>query len=178
MTLSIAFHRQVLRSTARRGTQPQRATLATFNINNALKKSGEGDSFQDLVSQPVTALQGIGPKHGQELESLGLKTIQQLADYKFFHLAKSVTVLAETEEANERTEDAVMNLHKGIDKEFQELPLAELIKQPLHALKGISPAGGELLQSMGAKTVADLATFKYCQWAEAIVVAARFEDIE
>lgn len=152
-------------------------TLATFNINKALKKAEEGDSFQDLTKQPVTTLQGIGPKHAEELESLSLKTIEQLANYKFFHLARSLTTLAASEEVDGRSDDSVMNFNKGIDKECQDLPLSQLIEQPTHALKGIHPdTSGQTFQSLGVKTIKDLASFKYCQRAEAIVVAARFEE--
>ena len=133
-------------------------------------------SLRSLASQPVTTFQGIGPKHSQDLESLGIKTIGQLAEYKFFHLARSISVLASTEEIDGRHDDSEMNMLKGIDKEFQSLPLKELVGLPVHALKGLHPdTGGEAFRSLGVKTVADLADFKYCRWAEAIVVAAKFE---
>lgn len=32
-----------------------------------------------------------------------------------------------------------------------------------------------MLNSLGVKTVGDLAEFKYCKWAEAFVTAAKFE---
>ena len=151
----------------------------SFNINHALKKAEEGESFRELAEKPVQILQGIGPKHTEELEALGIKTIQQLADYKFFHLARTVTVLAETEEENfERDADAMkMNLFKGIDKEFHSSSLNALVKLPVHALKGIAPdTGGKALKLLGVKTIADLAEFKYCRWSEAIVAAAKFEN--
>jgi predicted flap endonuclease-1-like 5' DNA nuclease len=141
-----------------------------------LKKKDEGHYFEELVQQPVTTLQGIGPKHADELSSLGLKTVQQLADYKFFHLAKSMTILAQVEEENGRLEGSIMNLNKGVDKQYEHYPMKEMIQQPVHALQGISPAAGETFHSLGVKTVADLAEFKYCKWAEAIVVAAKFEE--
>ena len=148
------------------------------NVNHALKKADEGDSFQSLTKQPVTTLQGIGPKHAEELESLGLKTIQQLADYKFFHLARSISVLATTEEADGRSDESIMNIFKGIDKEFQTLPFTKLVEQPIHAFKGIHPdTGGKTFNLLGVKTISDLAQFKYCQRAEAIVVASRFEEV-
>jgi len=50
-----------------------------LNINNALKKDSEGESFTEIVLKPVTTLQGIGPKHAEELQTLGLTTIDQLA---------------------------------------------------------------------------------------------------
>jgi len=159
------------------------STSTQLNINNALKKKDEEQYFYELIDQPVTTLQGIGPKHADELSSLGLKTIRQLADYKFFHLAKSITILAETEEVNgrpleggESTSSSRMNLNKGMDKEFEKYPLQDMIHQPIHALQGLTPAAGDTFQSLGVKTVADLADFKYCKWAEAITIAAKFEE--
>jgi predicted flap endonuclease-1-like 5' DNA nuclease len=153
--------------------------VSTFNINNALKKGDEGLPLRTLVEQHVTTLQGIGPVHTQDLESLGLRTIGQLADYKFFHLARSIAVLSETEEDGERADGSAMNLFKGVDKEHQSLSLKELVNTPVHVLKGIHPdTGGAALNSLGVKTVGDLAQFKYCRWAEAIVVASKFEADE
>jgi predicted flap endonuclease-1-like 5' DNA nuclease len=147
-----------------------------LNIDKAVKKSNERQSFQYLTKQPIEILQGIGPKHAEELHSLNLKTIEQLADYKFFKLARSIATLAKVEEADGRLENTLMNLDKGLDKGNEEKSFKELLNQPVHVLQGISPRAGETLASLGVKTVMDLATFKYCEWAEAIVVAARFED--
>lgn len=111
-----------------------------------------------------------------DLESLGLKTIGQLAEYKFFHLARSIAVLSETEEEGGRSDNSLMNIFKGIDKDHQHLPLKELVNVPVHALKGIHPdTGGVAFNSLGVKTVGDLAELKYCRWAEAITIAAKFE---
>lgn len=146
-----------------------------LNIGKALKKSGERQSFQHLTKQPVETLQGIGPKHAEELHSLNLKTIEQLAEFKFFKLARSITTLAKVEDEGGRLEDTLMNLDKGLDKAFEAKSLNELVDEPVHVLQGISERAGETLGSLGVKTVKDLSTFKYCEWAEAIVVAAKFE---
>jgi predicted flap endonuclease-1-like 5' DNA nuclease len=124
----------------------------------------------------VEILQGIGPKHAEELKSLNLKTIQHLADYKFFHLARSITTLAKVEEEEGRLDNALMNLDKGVDKAYEQKSLNDLLHEPVHVLQGISPTAGETLSSLGVKTVQDLSNFKYCLWAEAITVAAKFED--
>eukprot|EP00980_Cylindrotheca_fusiformis_P002386 scaffold558_cov111-Cylindrotheca_fusiformis.AAC.4 len=147
-----------------------------LNINLAVVKKEEGQSFNELVTHPVTTLQGIGPKHSEQLESLGIKTIQKLADYKFFHLAKAIQTLSDAEEENSRMEGSAMNLNKGLDKAFEHYSLQELLQQPVYALNGLTPAAGETFQMLGVKTIAELAEFKYCKWAEAIVTAARFEE--
>lgn len=161
-----------------------------LNINHALKKAQEGDSFSSLAKQPVTTLQGIGPVHEEALAKLGLKTIDQLANYKFFHLAKSLSTLATVEENDQKdvemgagtatrsssSSQRLMNVNKGVDKAYEAMSLEEVIRQPVHALQGLTPAAGESFQTMGVKTIHDLAHFKYCHWAEAIAVAAKFEE--
>lgn len=148
-----------------------------LNMNLALIKKEEGGYFSDLATHPVVTLQGIGPKHSEQLHALGLKTLQQLADYKFFHLAKAIHTLSMVEEEESRMEGSVMNLNKGLDKDFEHFPLKALVDQPVHALQGLTPAAGENFQSLGVKTIGDLAEFKYCKWAEAIVSAAKFEEV-
>ena len=147
-----------------------------LNINFAVKKPEEGLAFSELKDHPAMTLQGIGPKHSEQLQQLGLKTIQQLADYKFYHLSKAIQTLAQTEEAGNRSETSKMNLNKGLDKEFEQYPLQDLLEQPIHALQGLTPKSGEIFQQLGVKNIKDLANFKYCQWAEAIVTAAKFEE--
>jgi len=70
-----------------------------------------------------------------------------------------------------------MSIRKGVDKEFQSPPLSDLIKIPVHMFKRIAPdTEGKAFQFLGVNTVVDLAEFKYCRWAEAIIVAAKFEE--
>ena len=152
-------------------------STATLNMNNALKKGDEVCSFQELIdTKSVTSLQGIGPVHQGQLEQLKLKTIHDLAQYKFFHLARSIQTLALTEEAGGRLEDAVMNIDKGVDKAYEHQSFAEIAKAPVAALQGISDEKGDIWKQLGVKTVGDLAKFKYCLWAEAIQTAAKFEE--
>lgn len=152
------------------------SATATLNVNNALKKQEEEKTFGELLGQPVTILQGIGPKYAEELETLGLKTIDQLADYKFYHLARSLVILSKVEEDNGRGENAKMNINKGLDKAYEALPLAQVVELPVHALQGISESKGSLWASLGVKTVGDLSKCKYCEWAEAFRIAAKFEE--
>lgn len=150
-----------------------------LNVNKALKKNTEGQYLNDLIGQPSTTLQGIGPKHAEQLSELGLSTIQQLAEYKYFHLARSLVTLASVEEMGgrrRRVEESTMNVNHGLDKDFEHLSFTEMILQPVHALQGITPTRGEIFASLGVKTIEDLANFKYCKWAEALQVAAKFEE--
>lgn len=147
-----------------------------LNINNGLKKKEEGAHFGELLDHPVTTFQGIGPKNSHHFSELGISTIGKLSEYKYFHLARSLVTLATLEEAGGRLEGSVMNVNKGLDKDFEHLALSEIIQQPLHALQGITPATAEIFSSLGVKTIEDLASFKYCVWADAMRVASQYEE--
>ena len=153
-----------------------RRNFTTLNCANALVKSSEVSSFRELVSAPVTALQGIGPKHESELAQLGLKTIEDMANYQYFHLAKSIVTLAEAEVAGGRLEGTKLNINNGVDKAYEQLSFRELCDQPVDAIQGISKEKGKMLEKLAVKTIADLASLKYFHWSHAIVTAAKFES--
>ena len=71
----------------------------------------------------------------------------------------------------------MMNVNKMVDKAYETKTLKEIVEAPAAALQGLSDAAGELLDDLGVKTVGDLAAFKYCRWAEAIITAAQYEDV-
>jgi hypothetical protein len=108
-----------------------------LNCGRALVKAAGVSHFKDLCQQPATTLQGIGPKHAAKLQQIGLNTIQQLADYRFFHLAGAIQTLAETEEG-QRLELAVLNIDKGFGKEYEKQSFQDVLKSPVHCLQGIS----------------------------------------
>jgi hypothetical protein len=150
-----------------------------LNCGRALVKAAEVSNFKDLCQQPATTLQGIGPKHGAKLQQVGLHTIQDLANYRFFHLAAAIQTLAETEQEGGRLELAVMNMDKGLDKDHEKQSFQEILKSPVHCLQGISEQkAADVWKPLGVVTVQDLATLKYFRWAQAIVTAAKFEQID
>jgi hypothetical protein len=149
-----------------------------LNCGRALIKAAEVSQFKDLCQQPVTTLQGIGPKHAAKLQQIGLHTIQNLADYRFFHLAVAIQTLAETEEGR-RLELAVLNIDKGLGKDFEKLSFLDIVKSPVHCLQGITEQKAiDIWKPLGVVTVRDLANWKYFRWAQAIVTAAKFEQVD
>jgi len=158
--------------------QQQQQPRHQLNINHALKKSDEGHYFHDLVDSSVSTLQGIGPKHLEHLETLGLKTIHQLGQYKYFQLARAIQTLATVEESGRRSESSTMNINNGLDKAYEHLSLKEVLDLPVHAIQGITETKSNEVWTagLGVKTIRDLAEFKYCKWAEAVVVASKFEE--
>lgn len=70
-----------------------------MNINHALDKAFEGKPLKELLSAPVSALQGVSEADGEALaQAFKIKTIEDLANNKFFHWAVAIKTLAATEE--------------------------------------------------------------------------------
>lgn len=181
-----SIQQQHLSTTTTTGTTTTTTSRPNHQLNcgSALVKASEGSYFTNLIHESCTALQGIGPVHAAELKQVGIQTVQDLANYKFFHLAKAIQVLSTAEETGQedantggRLPDANMNLDKGLDKAYESKSFADLLQAPVDALQGISQEKAEKVwKPLGVQTVQDLANCKYFQWAEAMVAAAKFED--
>jgi nucleotidyltransferase/DNA polymerase involved in DNA repair len=148
----------------------------TLNISEALMKDDEGRHLADVTEDEVSTLQGIGSFSTQVLKALDIKTIGDLATYKYFLLARALKTLAEAETKDGRLTGSVMNVDKAVDKAWETKSLKELCEAPTEALEGIAEDACELLESLGVKSIGDLAEFKYCRWAEAIVLASKYEE--
>ncbi|AKA69639.1 hypothetical protein Ccar_02145 [Clostridium carboxidivorans P7] len=70
-----------------------------MNINKSLDKAYEGKSFKELVDAPVSALEGISAEGGKVLEEkFKIKTIGDLAKFKYAKIAEAIVLLAAQEE--------------------------------------------------------------------------------
>eukprot|EP00957_Ditylum_brightwellii_P178982 13634018-Ditylum_brightwellii.AAC.1 len=139
-------------------------------------KKDEGRHLSDVMNDEISTLQGIGPMSLEVFDTLGLKTIPQLATYKYFFLARALKALSETKTEDGRLEGSVMNVDKAVDKEWEHKSLKEICEAPTEALEGITKDACDLLEKLGVHSISDLAELKYCRWAEAIVHAAKFEQ--
>eukprot|EP01023_Acetabularia_acetabulum_P009359 TRINITY_DN1418_c0_g1_i1.p1 TRINITY_DN1418_c0_g1~~TRINITY_DN1418_c0_g1_i1.p1 ORF type:complete len:200 (-),score=36.60 TRINITY_DN1418_c0_g1_i1:404-1003(-) len=146
-----------------------------FQINEALVKEYETHSLRSLKEQNIQALQGIGPKSEEAFNSLGVHTVQELANWKYWKMARAMLILSETCSGS-RAVDSVMNIDWAVDKEYENKSLKEIVDSPLDAIQGLSERAKELLKILPVKTVRDLGELKYCKWAEAICELAEFED--
>jgi len=147
----------------------------TLDCSKALKKADETHSFSALAQDEVSVLQGIGPTRLEALHSLGIKTIPDLAKYKFYHTARAIVTLAATEEGN-RLPESVMNINKALAKAHETQSFKELVDAPVSALQGISETKGDLLHELGVSTIGDLARSRYFKNAESIVWLSKFEE--
>mmetsp|Transcript_591 Transcript_591/g.714 ORF Transcript_591/g.714 Transcript_591/m.714 type:complete len:183 (+) Transcript_591:54-602(+) len=168
-----SFQRVVPKSTA------LFSTLSNHKLNceKALKKAHEGESLSQLAAGPIGVLQGIGPANQEIFDKLGLESIQDLAEYKFYKMAKSITALADTScEGDFRPEDSTMNINKAVMKKGETQAFCEIRDSPVASLQGLSDEKGEMFSTIGVNSVEDLANLKYCLWAEAIVELSKYEE--
>ena len=127
---------------------------------------------------PVSTLQGIEPNVNEAFERLGIKTIGELATYKFFLAARYIKTQAEIESKRGRREDSDPNIDNAVDKPWRTKSPLEIINASTEAMMGIGKMTSGLLSSLGVKTVGDLAECKYFRWAESIVTGATVEELE
>lgn len=59
-----------------------------LNINNGLMKDSEGMRFSEVAKSKCDILQGIGEKYVEVCENFGVETVSDLAEYKFYLIAK------------------------------------------------------------------------------------------
>jgi predicted flap endonuclease-1-like 5' DNA nuclease len=147
-----------------------------LNCSEALVKSHEGIHLNEISKSEISTLQGIGDVHAGVLEHLGVKTVGQLAKYKYFLVARGIKTLSEVETKQGRLKGTVMNIDNCIINEAESKSFADMVASPLHILEGLTTKAEDLFATLGVKTVGDLAEFKYCRWAEAIVELSKHEE--
>ena len=147
----------------------------TLNCAKALKKAVETHSFKALAKEDVSVLQGIGPERLHALHAMGIKTIEDLAKYKYYHMARSIVALAATEEAP-RLPGSTMNINNALQKDHECKTFGELVDAPVASLQGLSVEKGALFYELGVVSIGDLANLKYCHWAESIVNLSKYEE--
>ncbi len=87
-----------LASVEEAGARPENAQS---NINKILKVQYEGKSIQDILSSPVYAFQGLTKEKAvAALEPLGVRSISDLAAWKYAAWAGAITTLSKYENAD------------------------------------------------------------------------------
>lgn len=116
--------------------------------------------------------QGVAERGAAALAKIGVKSVKDLANSKYYKWAKAITVLAQREEDGKRAGEAVVNIDSAVVKQFEKCSLKEIAAAPVWALQGISEGMAEDLSAVQIRTVKDFAENKYAAWAEAIVTLA------
>lgn len=85
-----------------------------MNIAEAVTIDVEGDSFGNIAEAPITVLQGLGPKAEEIMTALGLKSVKELAENKFFKIARAIVVLEALEKEDKRPAKSIMNIDTAV----------------------------------------------------------------
>jgi len=64
------------------------------NLNKLVDKAYEDKSLSELLDAPPSALEGLTPKHDELLAELGIKSVADLAKWKYAERASAIAALA------------------------------------------------------------------------------------
>jgi len=148
-----------------------------MNVNGMLVEAHQGTPLRNLVNLPITVLKGISEKQAKVLSSdFKVRTVRDLANWKFYIIAKSIQALTEVEEINGRQDTSLQNINDALDQEFEKQTMTTIMEQKTEVLQGV----GKVLQvhmskKLGITTMQELANFKPAKYAAALVVLADYE---
>jgi len=112
------------------------------------------------------------------LNHFHVKTIEDLANWKFYRIAHAISVLAATKEPGNRLAKSEMNINKALNKEYKTKSLVGIVEAPVSALQGLADWTNNTQAPLHLKTVGDLGKWKYASWAAAMVELAHFESAD
>lgn len=157
----------------------KKADVYLMNINNAIDKAWEGKTLTEIAQAPISALQGLAEWTDAEFAKLGLSSIHDFGTWKFFLWSRALCKLAETEIEDKREMKSRLNVNNALDKKHEGKHLSEILELPPSALQGLAPWVDDPLATLHIKTIRQLGTWKFAEWANAIAVMMPLEiDIE
>jgi len=164
---------------AKKGSEKKSKQSDVFqlNANKAVDKVHETKSFSEIVKLPPSALQGLNEKADTVLAEFGIKTIRDMANWKYYLMAVAIVDLSKTEEKAGRAENSKLNINKALDKKHEKASFKEIVKLPLSAYKGLTESADEAFKPIGAavRTIGELAKWKYFGWARSMTILADYE---
>ena len=73
--------------------------MTNLVLGEVLDKAHESKPFREILKLPPSALQGVSEKDAEALKSaFGIRTIEDMADNKFFKLAQALITMSASEE--------------------------------------------------------------------------------
>jgi len=151
------------------------------NVNKCVDKAHEGKTLSEIIKLPPSALQGLAPKADASFAEYNIKTIKDLANWKYFAVAAAIAELAKVEVKGQRVEDSKLNINRILDKKYEKYAFKDLLKQPLSAFSGLTEKIDEHFGKdvgVNLKTIGDLSKYKFCRWAQALVALADYENAD
>eukprot|EP00930_Biecheleria_cincta_P084320 TRINITY_DN73805_c0_g1_i1.p1 TRINITY_DN73805_c0_g1~~TRINITY_DN73805_c0_g1_i1.p1 ORF type:complete len:365 (-),score=51.18 TRINITY_DN73805_c0_g1_i1:145-1239(-) len=159
----------------------QRLARSSFNLSFALVQEYEDKMLHDLAKAPLCCFSGIGPRKQSLLTSLGPKSVESLANWKFARWAEAICILATTEKDGSRDcskSPGKININKALDKEWEGWSMSFLLDAPPSAFAGLTQKHDQTFKALGITSIKDLGNWQYYKWARAICSLAEAESID
>ncbi len=132
-------------------------------LKGMVDRAWETKSLDEIVKASTEALEGIGQKGAEVLQSvLHAKSVEDLANNKYVKNAQGIV------------DGTLKDIKEAVDKAWENKSLQEIANAGIEALQGISPTGAERLREvLHIKTVRDLAENKHVRNAQTIAQEAK-----
>jgi len=148
-----------------------------MNVNGALVGAHQGTPLRNIVNLPVTVLQDISEAQAKVLsKNFEVRTVRDLANWKFYQIANSMLALTEVEEKNGRLDSSLQNMNDAVDKQFEKNSITTIMEQKAEVLQGVGKfLQAQMSKKIGITTMKELANFKPAKYAAALVALADYE---
>merc|ERR1719188_2833051 len=117
-----------------------------MNVNHAVVKEFEGKSLKEILDAPTSAIQGISDRCAGALEGLGVKTVRDLGQWRFYLMARAIVTLAEKEDPVKPPPSRLMNIRLAMDKDYETASLKSIKKLPPSAFNMFPAAADGILE--------------------------------
>jgi predicted flap endonuclease-1-like 5' DNA nuclease len=159
-----------------------------MDIHWAVDAEHDGKSLRELITLKPSALNGLSERADLILGGLAVRSIQDLAQWRFYRTACAIVTMTlkpnlnrggrKRKSAREHQHN-IANIERILTKEYSDKSLVEIANAPLTAFKGIADWAKAPLAELGLHTINDLANWKFASWAEAMVTLSKWEnDVE
>lgn len=130
-----------------------------MNIKEIVERAWENKSLAEIRDATVSALQGVGEKGQEVLQSvLNVASVEDLAQNKYVQNAQEIVA------------GTINNIKDAVDTSWESKDLQDIANAGLEVLQGISPEGAEKLREvLNIETIKDLAENDHVQNAQKIV---------
>ena len=130
-----------------------------MNIKEMVERAWENKSLAEIRDATVSALQGVGEKGQEVLQSvLNVASVEDLAQNKYVQNAQEIVA------------GTINNIKDAVDTSWENKDLQDIANAGLEILQGISPEGAEKLrEALNIETIKDLAENDQVQNAQKIV---------
>jgi len=160
----------------------------SMNINKAVDKAYEKRSLREILSEPISTIQGLTHLADDALAPLGLRTVRDLGTWRFYLLARAIVTLAEKEELLARSSTGTspaappapsqqMNIRSALDREHERKSLKHVLKLPPSAFNMFPGSADAALAKLKISTIQQLGSRKTFEWAHAMVELERYEAL-